>query len=143
VQINKRGLFISTDSFVGLILVFILILTSMVFLSQVSFNSWNSIDLISASRDLATVLEKSNILQNSITQNSAEPISSALVTTPQSFCFEVTIFESDNLLLPIISTIKPGCVKYSKEISSVERTVIVKENNLIKYYIARVSGWYK
>ncbi|NMA44452.1 MAG: hypothetical protein GX950_01405 [Candidatus Diapherotrites archaeon] len=140
-RINKKGLFISTDSFVASVLVFILVLTSMVFLSQVSFNSWNSIDLINASRDVASVLEKSNILKNAINQNSAELISSSLINTPQSFCFEVTIFENTNLSLPIISTIKPGCVKYSKEISSVERTIVVNQNNSNKYYIARVSGW--
>lgn len=141
--INNKGLFISTDSFVGLTLVFILILTSLIFLSQVSFNSWNSIDLISATRDLSSVLEKTTVLENSIKQNSSELISSTLISTPISFCFEVTIFNSTNLDLPIISTIKPGCVKYSNEISSVERTIVLNQNNGLEFYIARVSGWFE
>lgn len=141
-QINNKGLFISTDSFVGLILVFILILTSMVFLSQVSFNSWNSIDLINAVRDEATVLEKNRVFEDSIKQNSSEVISLALVNSPSTFCFEVNIFRSSDLELPLISTIKPGCVKYSKEISSLERTIVINQGGIINYYLARVSGWY-
>lgn len=141
-QINNKGLFISTDSFVGLILVFILILTSMVFLSQVSFNSWNSIDLINAVRDEATVLEKNMVFEDSIKQNSSEIISLNLINSPSAFCFDVAIFRSSDLELPIISTIKPGCVKYAKEISSIERTIVINQNGVIDFYIARVSGWY-
>lgn len=140
---NQKGLFITTDAFVGLTLVFVLILASMVFLSQVSFNSWNSIDLIIASRDQATVLEKNEVLENSIKQNSSEPINSELINTPQNLCFEVNIFSNNNLDLPILSSIKPGCVKYFKEYSSNERTIIINEDNQVSFYIARVGVWYQ
>ncbi len=140
-KINQKGLFLSTDAFVGLTLVFVLILTSMVFLSQVSFNSWNSIDLINAARDEGVVLEKTLILEQSIKQNSSEHLVQALITTPESLCFEVNVFRKEDLLLPIMNAIKPNCVKYYKEISSTERTIIVNDNGVVLFYIARIGVW--
>lgn len=135
---NKNGFVISTDSFLGLTIIAFVIIASLFYLSQINFSSWNSVYLINSARDVAIVLEKSDSFKNSVFLNSSELITEKLNATPDSKCFEVSIF-GENYVDPKIVSLKPGCVKLFREKFSIDRSFVVDNN----FYLAKVEVWYK
>lgn len=140
---SKKGFILSTDAFLGLALMFIVVLVSYAYINQSSNNTWSSLDLVSFARDEAAVLEKSLALKNSILSSSAEPILEYISFAPDAYCIEVNIFSSSNLVSPIITATKPGCTKSFSNIAFVDRTVVVNSGSSINYYIAKVGVWFK
>ncbi len=139
---KNKGFIISSDAFLGLTLLSILILISISYISQVDTNSWNNIDLINAGRDLSIVLDKSGVLEDAIKQSSTEVLSNKLVTTQNNICFEVNVFNEENLGVPMMSSIKAGCVKNYSELVVVNRSFVVEDNTL-DFYLVKVEAWYK
>lgn len=139
---KNKGFIISSDAFLGLTLLSILILVSISYISQVDTNTWNNIDLINAGRDLSIVLDKSGVLEDAIKQSSTEVLSNKLVTTQNNICFEVNVFSEENLGVPMMSSIKAGCVKNYSELVVVNRSFVVRDNAL-KFYLVKVEAWYK
>ena len=98
---------------------------SFFYLSNTSLNSWNVVDLKNIVFDSSSVLEKSLALESAIKQSSSEGILLVLNNTPDRYCFEVAILNSADLS-PVVNVLKAGCIKYSSEIISYERGLVVK-----------------
>ena len=139
---NLRGFIITIDSFLGVTLLFVLMVVAYFFFSQVNLSAWNNIDLRNAVNDEATVLEKSLVLENAIRESSSEVISLAINSAPQNLCFEVTVENSADYS-PFLHSTKNGCVKSSSDITSVNRSVVVKTDSLVAFFIVKVEGWHK
>ena len=139
---KNNGFVVTSDSFLGLTLLFLLVLASIYYTSQISFDSWNNIDLINSARDLSTVLDKGNFFENAIKQGSSELLLEKINLTPQSFCFEVSVFP-ENVVVPSLVASKSGCVKNYEELIVVNRAIVVNDVNSISFYTACVEAWYK
>ncbi len=140
---RSRGFIISADAFLAITLLAVLASIAFFYLSTVSFTAWDNIDLINAVRDEAIVLEKQQVFENAIKQQSADPLLSKLNSTPNAFCFEVSIFSEDNLDIPIIYVSKTGCTKNFSELVVANRTIVSNSDTSVGFYIAKVGGWYK
>lgn len=140
---RNRGFLISLDAFLSLTINMLLIFMAFFYLSQISTTSWNSVDLKLIVMDQLAVLEKSGTLESSVKQKSSEPILSSLNMTPYPLCFEVLVFNDENLSVPAIHVVKAGCQKNFTELSVVERALVVVHNSDVNFLIARVSGWKK
>jgi len=139
---SQRGFVITVDSFLGVTLLFLLIVLSFFYLSQTAINSWNTIDLRDAVFDEATVLEKSLVLETAVNQSSSEGILSSLDSTQASYCFEVSILNPDDFSIAI-NALKTGCIKHADESFSFEKTLVVNSNGTVSFYVARIEGWSK
>ena len=135
---NNKGFIISTDSFLGLTLLSLIIIFSLFYLSQLNVFAWDSVTLIDSARDLSTILEKSKTFENSVRLESSELIVEKLNATQERICFEVTIFEKNSLNPKLIST-KAGCSTQSSEKFSVDRSFVLDSN----FYLAKIEAWYK
>ena len=140
---QTKGFIISTDAFIGLSMLAFIVVIAFFYLSTVSLTSWNTIDLIDASRDEITVLEKQQVLENAIKQSSADLILSKINSTYDSHCFEVSIFNQNNLSVPIIYALKTGCTKNYSQLVVANRTIVVNSDNNIEFYVVKIGGWYK
>jgi hypothetical protein len=140
---HNKGFIISTDAFIGLSMLAFIVVISFFYLSTITLTSWNTIDLINTTRDEVTVLEKQQVLENAIKQSSADLILSKLNATPDSQCFELSIFSENNLDIPILYTLKTGCTKNYTHLVVADRTVVVNTDTNVEFYIAKLGGWYK
>ena len=140
---HSKGFIISTDAFIGLSMLAFIVLISFFYLSTVSLNSWNTVDLINLTRDEASVLEKQFVFENAVKQSSADLILSKINATPDSHCFEVSIFAETNLNVPTIYALKTGCTKSYDQLVVANRTFIVNTDTNIGFYIAKLGAWYK
>ncbi|MFA5931468.1 MAG: hypothetical protein WC821_04115 [archaeon] len=138
----RKGFIITVDAFLSVTLILLLVILSFFYLSSTSLDSWNVVDLKNIVFDCASVLEKSLALESAVKQSSSEGILLILNNTPNRYCFEVSVLDSTNLS-PIITVLKAGCVKYSTEIISYERGLVVKTDMDTSFYLARVAGWVK
>jgi hypothetical protein len=141
--LNDKGFILTFDSFLGVVLLFFLFLASFFYISQVNFDSWNSIDLIDLARDELTVLEKNGVFENAILGNSSELIRQNINSAPNPICFEASIFEDNAITSPVIIATKTGCDKTSESIFAVNRTIVVNNNNDINFYLVKMEAWHK
>jgi len=140
---HNKGFIISTDAFLGLSMLAFIIVISFFYLSTVDQSSWNTVDLIDLTRDEITFLEKQQILENAIKQSSADLILSNLNATPNSPCFELSIFSETNLSVPMLYALKTGCTKNYSQLVVADRTLVVNTDTNVQFYIAKLGGWYK
>ncbi|MFA6268824.1 MAG: hypothetical protein WCW13_03015 [archaeon] len=140
-QGKQKGFLITVDAFLSVTLILLIIILSFFYLSKVTLDSWDKVDLISLVFDEASVLEKSLAIENSILQSSSENILDYLNNTPSGVCFEVTVFSST--LVPEVHALKNGCVGRADDVVSYERTVAVRNLSSVTFYIFRVEGWLK
>jgi hypothetical protein len=140
---RSKGFLISLDSLLSLTVNMLLISMAFFYLLQVTTTAWNSVDLKLIVMDQLAVLEKSGTLENSVRQESSEPILSSINMTPHSLCFEVLVFNGENLSVPVIHAVKVGCQKSFTELTAVERTLVMVDNSDVNFLVARVSGWNK
>jgi hypothetical protein len=140
--LKSKGFILTFDAFLGLTLLAVLIIVSFGYVAQVNPIVWNNIDLINAGRDVSITFEKSNVFSNAIKQNSSELLVDKLDATPNSFCFEINIFESANLYVPKINVIKAGCNKNFDEFVVVNSSLVVN-NGSLDFYMVGVGVWYK
>ena len=138
-----KGFIITIDAFMGLSMLAFIIVISFFYLSTVSLTSWNTIDLINTTRDEVVVLEKQQVLENAMKQSSADLILSKLNATPDSHCFELSIFSEDNLDIPVLYALKTGCTKDYAQLVVADRTFIVNTDTNVEFYVAKLGGWYK
>jgi hypothetical protein len=139
---KNKGFILSSDAFLGLTLLSILIIVSFGYVAQINSNVWNNVDLINAGRDVMLTFKENNIFENTVRQNSAEILLDNLNSTPNSFCFEINIFEESDTSVPIINVIKTGCIKNYDEFVVVNGSLVINNDNL-DYYLVRVGTWYK
>ena len=139
---NQRGFFITLDAFISLGVVLIAIIIGYFYLSQITANSWERVDLLNITLDESLVLEKSSALSQAIEQESSEIIISSLDKTPYSYCFEVAIYSQSELSVPEIYALKKGCSKSVDEFISINRSLVVY-NPSASFYIVKVAGWKK
>ncbi len=139
---KNNGFVITLDSFLGLTLLFFLIITSLYYVSQISFSSWNNIDLINSSRDLSIVLEKGNYLEDAIIQGSSELLLEKINSTPQSICFEVSLIPENSSFSTIIAS-KSGCSKSYDELIVVNRAIVVNDGDDFDFFVVSIEAWYK
>jgi hypothetical protein len=138
--LKNNGFIITSDSFLGLTLLFLLVLISMVYVSQINFDYWNNINLIDSARDVSIVFDKGNFFEQAILEGSSELLLEKLNSTPGQLCFEVSIF-SEGSKIPQMVASKYGCSKKNNEVSVV-RAVVVEDDGF-DFYLARVGAWYK
>lgn len=139
---KNNGFVITLDSFLGLTLLFFLIIASLYYVSQISFSSWNNIDLINSARDLSIVLEKGDYFEDSIIQGSSEILLEKINSTPQSICFEVSL-TPENSSLPTIIASKSGCSKNYDELIVFNRVIVVNDGEDFDFFVASTEAWYK
>lgn len=135
--LSKKGFIITTDSFIGIILMAFIIIVSIFYISIINLSAWNSIDLINNSRDISIVLEKSGVFKNSVEQESSELLLENLNATKENICFEVKIDKINFEDFIIVK--KSGCTKKTEESLIVNRTFVDGNN----FYITTVEAWYK
>lgn len=140
---RARGFIITTDAFLAITVLAVLILSSIIYVSQISSTSWHSADLVSISRDELTVLEKERIIEDSLEQSSAELITSKLNYSPNAYCFELSIYPQNDPDTPVMHAIKSGCTKSSSDIRVAERAIVVNDQGNISFFIAKMGAWQK
>ena len=138
-----KGFILTSDAFLGLTLLALLIVVSFGYVSQINPMVWNNVDLINAGRDVSITFEKSNVFENTIKQSSSELLLDKLDATPNSFCFEINIFEEANLTVPKINVMKAGCTKSFDEFVVVNSSLVVNNNDDVEFYLVSVGVWYK
>ena len=138
---SEKGFVITIDAFLSVTVVVLFVILAFFYLSNVGSVSWNSIDLKTIVSDELSVLEKSLVFEDALERGSSELILSSLNSTPNNYCFEVTLFSE--VFSPIVHTIKTGCTKSATQIVSSERVIIVQSDFGPTSYIARVEGWSK
>lgn len=139
---GTRGFIITIDSFLGIVLLFMLVIVSFSFLSNIGLSAWNNIDAHNAVNDEAIVLEKSLALENAVKQSSSEALSSALNSTRGAYCFDVTILNPSDYS-PVVHALKSGCASSSDSEIVSNRSFAVRTDSNISFYIAKVGGWAK
>jgi hypothetical protein len=140
---NRRGFILSSDAFLGLTLLALLIVVSFGYISQINPSVWNNVDLINAGRDLSITFKKSDVFTNAIKQSSSELLLDKLDSTPNSFCFEINIFEESNTNVPLINAMKAGCIKSFDELVVINNSLVVNNNADVDFYLVKVGVWYK
>jgi|GEM_PF-1091783 len=138
-QFSERGFVITVDAFLSVVVTTLLVLLAFFYLSWVSSDSWNVVDLKNIVSDEASVLEKNATFEDSVLRNSSELLEISLNSSPDPYCFEATIFNSS--LSPVIHALKAGCSKTATQIISSERTIVVRDDAGSSFYFARVEGW--
>lgn len=148
----SKGFFFTVDSFLAITFVTAVVLLALFNLSNVRLDAWNSIDLLYATNDMLTVLEKSgtlddsfelNPLDNEITPTSSESVLNYLNNSSHALCFELTAFRDGNLLDPIFYVIEDDCSNESSEVTVVERPFVIVKGDIIQINTVRLSGWRK
>jgi len=139
--VSERGFVITVDSFLSVVVMTLLIVLSFFFLSKVTGDSWNLVDLKNIVSDKSAVLEKNLLFEDSILRSSSELLEVSLNSSPDPYCFEATLFNES--LSPLVHALKAGCTKSTIQIISSERTFMVRDDNGSSFYIARVEGWVK
>jgi hypothetical protein len=139
--IGEKGFIITVDSFLAITIVAVFMILAFGYLSLVRIDSWNSVDLKNSCSDLASVLLKSDSINNALLGSTTEQISSVLNSTPSNVCFEVIVFDDSSSV--VLHTIKTGCTKNSVQVFSAERSVVLNEDSDISFFVARVNGWFK
>ena len=140
---GQRGFVLSSDAMISLTLFFFLVMVSFFYISQISVTAWDAADLLNAVRDQATVLEKSGALDSAVQQGSSQAVLDMLNSTPGVFCFEVSVFDPANFQTPVLHSIKSDCTKSYSTLMSTERSMVVRQNAHVSFYVARVDGWFK
>ena len=113
-KISENGFIITVDSFLGITLATIFIILALFYLSLISLDSWNAVDLKDSCSDLISVMEKNGVIVDALFSSSSEEISLILNSTPQNTCFELIIFDEESI--NVIHSIKTGCVKSSRRV---------------------------
>ncbi|MFA6064468.1 MAG: hypothetical protein WCW44_01480 [archaeon] len=139
-NVKEKGFIITVDSFISTTLVLVFVLVSFYYLSNISLNAWNTVDVRTLAFDEGAVLEKSLALENSVRLVSSESLLSSLNSTPSGYCFEATVFDA-SMTNPIIHAIKTGCTKNSTKVVSIDRAFIVRDGATSSFYIARIDVW--
>ncbi|MGI6589837.1 MAG: hypothetical protein ACOX1V_04220 [Candidatus Iainarchaeum sp.] len=140
-KISENGFIITVDSFLGITLATIFIILALFYLSLISLDSWNAVDLKDSCSDLISVMEKNGVIVDALFSSSSEEISLILNSTPQNTCFELIIFDEESI--NVIHSIKTGCVKSSRSVFSVERSIVLNEGEGVSFFVARINGWFK
>jgi hypothetical protein len=138
---SEKGFVITVDAFLSVVVMILFVVLSLFFLSRVSSDAWNTVDLKNIVSDKASALEKSLIFEDSVKRVSVELLASSINSSPEPYCFSITIFNES--LSPILHAIKAGCTKDATEIFSSERSLVVRSDAGSSFYIARVEGWVK
>jgi hypothetical protein len=138
--LKNNGFIITSDSFLGLTLLFLLVLISMLYVSQINFDYWNNINLIDSARDVSIVFDKGNFFEQAILEGSSELLLEKLNVTPGQLCFEISILPEDSEI-PFMVASKYGCSKKNDGVSVV-RSIVVEDDGF-DFYLARVEAWYK
>jgi hypothetical protein len=139
--LKDKGFVLTTDAFIGVTLLALLMLTSLSFVSQIELNSWNFINLLSSTRDLSIVLEEDDVLKNAVLQNSSEALLNSINSTPSNLCFEVSVFEENNSV-PVLSGVKAGCIKSFSDLIIINNSFVIRSND-IGFYFSKIEGWVK
>ncbi len=140
--VDSRGFVITVDSFLGATLILLFIIISFFYLSNVSLSSWNQVDLRNIVNDEAAVLEKTLALEYAVNQSSSDVLLSMINESAPNICFEVTIIDPSTSL-PLVHSLKTGCVKNASEVASVERSFVARSSGSVSFFVARVEGWIK
>ncbi len=138
---SERGFVITVDAFLSVVVMILLILASFFYLSKVSSNSWNVVDLRNIVSDKAVVLEKNHIFEDSILRDSSELLEASLNLVPEPYCLEATVLNAS--LSPVVHAVKVGCTSTPTQIISSERTIILRSDAGSSFFIAKVEGWVK
>jgi hypothetical protein len=141
-SISKKGFILTSDSFLGFTVLALVSLLALSYLSQINIDAWNNVDLINSARDLAIVLEEKDVLKDTISQQSSELLLETINSTQNSYCFEVSLYESSESL-PDIIAVKSACTKDFTELIVINRSFVIDSNTTITNYYAKIEAWYK
>lgn len=139
---NGGGFVITVDAFMGITLLFGLVLLAFFFISQSGLLAWNAVDLRAAVNDEAVSLQKSLVLENAIKQSSSELLSSALNSSVGVMCFDASVTDLWTSQ-PVLYAIKNGCGASSGDVLVVNRAIAVRTDAGISFYLVKVGGWVK
>ncbi len=139
---NKKGFFITLDSFFAITLLMLLVLLAYFYVSGAQQESWNSVDLKNFSYDYLSILERNDLIENAILQGSSSLLQNEINNSPEKLCLELSIYEESNFSEPIVYALKSNCTKYYSNFTSVERTIVVFSDSDAQFYVARLGGWY-
>jgi ABC-type amino acid transport substrate-binding protein len=140
---RAKGFIISTDAFIALTLLAFLAVVSFFYLSTITSTSWNTIDLINTARDEAIFLEKQQIFEDAIKQQSSDILLDKVNATPNAYCIEISIFNENNLTVPMLYVLKSDCTKGFSDLATSDRTIVVNSGNNVSFYVAKIGVWYK
>jgi len=138
---NSRGIVISLDALIALLIFFSIIASSIFYFSQVHYDAKNSILLKESAMDALIVLEKSGTLEKAIQSNKVVGIRRFINKLPNSMCFDLSLFHESDLSNAIISFLKPGCKKNFIDSATFNRGFIVRNDFEAEFYIARITAW--
>ena len=139
---KHKGFIISFDGMLALSVTLILFIAAAYYLARVESSAVSSVSLREFSMDVATVLEKSEMLERAVERDSAAEIRSLVNKMPESICLEVKIYSSDDLENADIIVLRGGCTAEYEERTSAKRSFLAGSWNP-SLHLAEVGAWYK
>jgi hypothetical protein len=134
---NKKGIFFSLDAIIAIMIAVVLFSIAFFYLAQVDIHETSSTDLVEYSRSVLVVMEKDEVLMNSILSDSSLEVVEFLDNyTKDHSCFSLEVEDVNGVQQYLVY--KTGCGS-TVEKDVVKRTFIVNKNDI---YLAKMEVYY-
>ncbi|MCK4884161.1 MAG: hypothetical protein KAS30_04780 [Candidatus Diapherotrites archaeon] len=140
---KENGFIISLDALIAALVLITIISISVFNLGQIDYSERNNLILKQNAMDFLTVIEKNNYLEDSIINNRTNEIRIYMNKLPNSICFDLGIYSNSDYENPVLSLLKSGCVSDFSDSATLNRSFIVRQNEKLEIYFARVTVWHK
>ena len=134
---NNRGILFSIDATIAIIIAIVLISIAFFYLGEIDLQETSNTDLVEYGRSVLVVMEKNEVLANSILTNSSLEIVGFFDNyTKSNACFNLEVEDVNGIQQFLVY--KTGCsLPVNKDV--VKRTFIVNKNDI---YLAKMEAYY-
>lgn len=140
---NSRGIIISVDALLAILIVLSLLGLATFYFGQIGFEAQNSLYLKKVGMDVLSVMEKNEVLEDIIENDTIVLAKPFLEALPHNICGEIKIYEYNDTETVKLSTVKKDCKKSKQEIASIKRSFVRKLGSSanVQVYLAEVNTW--
>jgi len=134
---NKRGILFSIDAIIAILIAIVLFSIAFYYLEDMDVGETGSTDLLEYSRGVLTVIEKNDVLVDSILFNSSLGVVEFFDNyTKDNSCFNLEVEDVNGVQQYLVY--KTGCSS-SVDKNVVKRTFIVNKEDI---YLAKMEAYY-
>ena len=87
------------------------------------------------------MLEKSNLLEETVKNNKISVLRKFVNRLPNSLCVDLSIYSENDLTTPVMSVLRPGCKKNFFDSATFNRGFVIGSGLEADFYLARLSAW--
>jgi len=140
---NAKGIVISIDALIALMLILVIFTLSAIYLGEVNFVAKNSLILKENAMDAITIIEKNLELEKAVKNNDIRGLRKFANSLPNNLCIDLDIYSENDLSNAVLSLLKPGCKKNFIDSATFNRSFIVRDNLQTDFYLAKITIWNK